>query len=705
MELWKYYRILRKRKWLIIIGTLICVSIVIAATFLSKQKWEAYSIVTEKSPSEDNVSIYSGPYAYQMDPRLRMSNLIQWVKSQTVLERAADTMLRDGVSQTPEKILSVLSTLKVTPVMDSTLLMIAVRSDVEKEAIDAANIVTEEFKNRYSDLNYGSVAKSKEFIEQELPKAEKRLNTIREGMRKFKEESGMVMLPQQTNALIQEMSQLQQMAAQYEVKAQQSGARLKSLEQELKTYPETRTASTVISSNPVWQSLQVELAKQEIELQKSLKERTQEHPDVQALNKQIAETRKKLEEAGKDILSSKTEAANPVSDVVAQSYVESLVEYSSSSAASAAAKQIIDTLKSDMKSLPEKEMRLAQLTLDEEAAQSTYSLLRQKLDEATIKEQEAGNLSSIEIVDRAKSRPADPMSRKIMRIILAFILSPLFCCGIAFLLNYLDNTIKTPAEAEELLKLPVIATVPLAGIHSLADSRHHPAFANMYQMLSTNILVGDTGLQGKAILLASAEPDVGRSNNAANLAISLARDGACVILVDSDLRQPSLHTIFGIDNEKGLSNILAGQLKLEDAPQKTIIPISPTRIDDLLLIPSGPLPANPVKLLRSEAMAKFIDEVSKLADFVIFDSPAGIAFPDASILATHVKNVITVYAAGTVPRGAESEFRTRLEHINANVLGVILNMVKPEDSHGYYHFKSAYEGLMRSAKGSADLNG
>jgi capsular exopolysaccharide synthesis family protein len=166
-----------------------------------------------------------------------------------------------------------------------------------------------------------------------------------------------------------------------------------------------------------------------------------------------------------------------------------------------------------------------------------------------------------------------------------------------------------------------------------------------------------------------------------------------VILVDSDMRQPAQHRIFRVKNDTGLSNVLAGQLSLSDA-------LKPTSFSDLLLLPSGPLPANPVRLLRSPEMQKFVSDVNELADYVIFDSPAGITFADATLLAALVKNVVIVYAAGTVPRGAEAEFRNRLEQVDANLLGAVLNMVNPEDSHGFYHLRVGYEELLQNGKGS-----
>ena len=695
MELWHYYRILRKRKWLIIISTLVCVSIVGGITLLTPQRWEAYTTVMERTNVEEKISVFTAPYYYQLEPRVRLANLSQLVESQTVLQRSAETLWRLGISAAPEVILQ---TLNVRPVLDTMLLSIEVTSHSKEEAKASADVIASEFIRFYTDLNYGGAARSKEFIESALPRAEARLKKAREAIRTFKQETGMVHVDAQTDIALSQLSQFEMSLSQYQVAAQQSAARLASLERQLKEHPETRISATVMATNPVWQQLKMELTTREIELQKMLRTRKEAHPEVQALKRQLEETRRNLEETAREKLveSSTTKTMNPVHDALLQTYATAYADFAASDAARSAAQTVVGSLKPQLEALPGEAMRYAQLALDEESAKNTYFLLRQKLDEATIKQQEAENVSSIQVVDTAQVREAGKRGR--LKLVLALLMSPMISAGLAFLLNYLDNTVRTPAQAEEILGLPVFAVVPMVKTHSLADPKCFPALSTSYQMLSTNLWFGSKELESRTILVASAEPDVGRSMTAANIAITLARDGARVILVDSDLRQPSQHLIFGVENDTGMSNVLAGQLSLTDA-------LKPTSITDLLLLPSGPLPANAVRLLRSPEMAKFVAEINDLADFVVFDSPAGITFADSTLLAALIKNVVIVHAAGMVPRGAEEEFHMRLEQVNANILGAVLNMARPEDSHGYYHFRSAYEELLRDGKYRAAVAG
>ncbi|MHB0912195.1 MAG: GumC family protein [Armatimonadota bacterium] len=698
MELWQYYRILRKRKWLIIIGTLICVGIVAGFTMFGPAKYEAYTTVMEKTSDNTDVDIFGGRYA-QLDSKVRISNLVQLAMSTSVANKALDMMRESGVSLSSDP-MEIIKTLNVQPVIDTMIVNLSVKSANPDDANIVASFLADAFIKRHDEINYGGATRSREFIESQIPGSRARLEKMREKLRIYKEESGVVMLQDQTEILVHRISQVKQNLSQYQVQTESVNARIKSLEDQLKEFPAVRQQGMTIQPNPVWQQLQTELTRQQIEMQRMLENRTELHPDVKALKEQIAETERKLADTAATIVGARSETVNPIRDSLVQNYVSSVVEYASADASRAAAQQVLDGLEPELRALPAEEKRLAQLSLEEDSARNTYMLLLQKLDEAKIREQESKSMSALQLVDAAQTRPAD--QRKMLKLILSLILSPILCAGVAFMLHYMDNSVKTPIEAEELLQMPVFAAVPLAKSPCLADTKCLPIVGTSYQMLSTNLWIKSTEMESQTILIASAQPDVGRSVTAANLAITLSRDGARVILVDSDLRQPSLHKIFKVENEKGLSNILAGQLSLKDA-------LVPTSTTDLMLLPSGPLPANPVRLLRSAEMESLVGELNELADFVIFDSPAGITFADSTLLAALVKNVVIVQAAGSVPRGAEAEFKSRLEEVHANFIGAVLNMVSPEDSHGYYHFRSAYGELLGESKyaalpGSANEN-
>jgi capsular exopolysaccharide family len=210
---------------------------------------------------------------------------------------------------------------------------------------------------------------------------------------------------------------------------------------------------------------------------------------------------------------------------------------------------------------------------------------------------------------------------------------------------------------------------------ALRDPRS-PA-AEAYRTLRTNIQFSSLDRPLKTLLATSTAPNEGKSTTIANLAVTMAQAEQRVILVDCDLRRPSLHTLFGVSNETGVTSALLDQA---DAP----LPLLETEVPGLSLLPSGPLPPRPADLLGSRRMEALIKRLQESADMVLFDTPPVIAVTDAAVLATRVDGVILVLQAGKTRRDRAREARNMLEKVKAHVVGVVLNDAKTEMGYGYY---------------------
>ena len=191
------------------------------------------------------------------------------------------------------------------------------------------------------------------------------------------------------------------------------------------------------------------------------------------------------------------------------------------------------------------------------------------------------------------------------------------------------------------------------------------AAAEAYRTLRTNILFSSLDKPIHTLLLTSAEQTLDKSLTAANLAVTMAQAEQRVLLVDCDLRQPTLHTIFGLSNEQGLTSAILDQ----EAP----LAIQPTEVPGLSLLPSGPLPPRPADLLGSRRMEGLLNRLRQIADIVIFDTPPVQPFTDALVLATRVDGVLLVIQAGRSRRDRVREARQKLEKVKANLLGVVLS--------------------------------
>jgi capsular exopolysaccharide synthesis family protein len=202
------------------------------------------------------------------------------------------------------------------------------------------------------------------------------------------------------------------------------------------------------------------------------------------------------------------------------------------------------------------------------------------------------------------------------------------------------------------------------------------AAAEAYRTLRTNILFSSLDRPLRTLLVTSTAPNEGKSTTLANLAVTMAQAEQRVLLVDCDLRRPSLHTLFGLNNEQGLTSAILAQ-------DDSLPPLQATSVPGLSVLTSGPLPPRPADLLGSRRMAAMIERLSASADIVLFDTPPVVAVTDAAALAPRVDGVLLVLYAGHTRRDRAREARQLLEKVKANIVGVVLNGARLERGYTY----------------------
>jgi capsular exopolysaccharide synthesis family protein len=214
----------------------------------------------------------------------------------------------------------------------------------------------------------------------------------------------------------------------------------------------------------------------------------------------------------------------------------------------------------------------------------------------------------------------------------------------------------------------------------IVTSDPRSAAAEAFRTLRTNIQFKSLDSPVRTLLVTSSAPEEGKSTVAANLAASLAQTGAAVIAVDCDLRNPSLHALFGLPNERGLTSLM---LSPEGGVRQYLQRSEASNVD---VLTSGPVPPNPAELLGSKRMESLVRELRDLADYVIFDTPPVLAVTDAAVLATRVDGSILVLKAGKARRDAAKKAKRTLEELSGRFLGVVVNNVKAdrESQSGYY---------------------
>jgi non-specific protein-tyrosine kinase len=210
---------------------------------------------------------------------------------------------------------------------------------------------------------------------------------------------------------------------------------------------------------------------------------------------------------------------------------------------------------------------------------------------------------------------------------------------------------------------------------ALRDPRS-PA-AEAYRTLRTNIQFSSLDHPLRTLMVTSTGPDEGKSTTLANLAVTMAQAEQRVVLVDCDLRRPTLHTLFGLSNDAGLTSLILAQ----DAPE---LPLQPTGVPGLSLLASGPLPPRPADILGSRRMDAIIARLRDAADMVLFDTPPVVAVTDAAVLAPRVDGVLLVFQANKTSRDRARQARQTLEKVKAHIVGVVLNNAPAGQGYGYY---------------------
>jgi succinoglycan biosynthesis transport protein ExoP len=278
-----------------------------------------------------------------------------------------------------------------------------------------------------------------------------------------------------------------------------------------------------------------------------------------------------------------------------------------------------------------------------------------------------------------------------LQVLLAAAIGMVLAVAAAFLLEYLDDTIKTPADVDQAMHLTTLVGISRIPGEKLAEkliTTKHPKspISEAYRVLRTNLQFSSLDEPVRTLLITSPNPVEGKSTTVANLGVVMAQTGKSVIVVDADLRRPVLHRIFGVENEQGLTDaLLSAEPSLDGHLQ-------PTGVDNLRLLTTGPLPPNPSELLGSQRMATLIERLKEQADVVLFDSPPSLAVTDASVLATQTDGVLIVADAGRTRRTLAKESVARFQQVGANLLGVVLNRLRVGRSGYYYYYYYYYYG-------------
>jgi succinoglycan biosynthesis transport protein ExoP len=362
-----------------------------------------------------------------------------------------------------------------------------------------------------------------------------------------------------------------------------------------------------------------------------------------------------------------------------------------------------DKQKQEANKLNESAIEYSILKRDLDSNRTLYEGLLEKLKEASVT---AGLKSNnFRIIDAARV-PTVPSEPNIPRnLSFALVLGVISGVGLAFLLENMDNTVRTPEQAQAISGLASLGMIPLGSksgnngphgkrlaltpaskevVEIVTQVRPQSQMAESYRALRTSLLLSNLGAPPKVIMVTSARPQEGKTTTSINTAIVLAQKGVRVLLMDADLRRPSVHKTLGMGPRSGLSNVLTGSATVQQTITTSQI------LSNLFIMPAGTPPPNPAELLASSNMRDLLLELRPQFDHIVIDTPPTLSVTDAVVLSPRADATLLVIRSGQTTKQALRRARDILMQVNAHVAGVLLNAVDLTSPDYYYYYE--YQG-------------
>lgn len=542
-----------------------------------------------------------------------------------------------------------------------------------------ANAICAEYIQQSQEQNRAQVRAATSYVEQQLGAVSKRLDTASRDLKNYREQNGTIDLDAETKALIAQVGGLE--SNRREVATAKLGweAQMSKLQEQMNKLAPDATTPTVIVRTQAVEALKAKLTQLGIDRIAASRDYRPNSRTIQDLDKQIGDINSQLANEAKTQVQSWQ--PNPVRQALTQQMVTLQSQIWSSEAQLGALDRSVAESRASLSKLPERAYTLGKLITDQGTLQQTYQTLNEKYQALRI--QEEARVANARVLDPAVASPFPISPRKTFNLIASFVLGLFLAILMALLVDRLDDRVHGDEDVENATGLPILSHVAVIkedGGQLLAGHTGTSPLLESFRMLRTNIAFAGLDEELRSIAVTSSQPGEGKSTSAANLATVVALGGKEVILVDCDLRRPSLHKVFGLSNTVGFSSVAAGLVSLENAIQHTSVP-------GLRVLTSGPIPPNPPELLDSRGGRRALQGVIANSNFAVFDCPPGLILTDAQIVATASDAVLLVVSSNEANKHDVARTSRLISQAGAKMLGVLFNKVTESASrYGYYKY-------------------
>jgi succinoglycan biosynthesis transport protein ExoP len=564
---------------------------------------------------------------------------------------------------------TLMSHIVVKPVTGTAIIGVRVSWSDPDTAAKVANMVASVFVDRQRQLVASQADAAIGFLEQQIPDAQLRMQAAQNALVAYQARVGIADLPTQTNADIQTLAGLDSKESQAELDIRQAQSQLAAVQSAMSETPSTIVSSTSISSNPLVSQLQSQISNLEGQLEAARQTYTDAHPTVIGLRAQIAEAEAQLRSLPAQVTSGSSVGANPIYSQLQSQATQLAGTLAGARATVATIKAQREKFRPKLAQLPERARRISDLQRESTAAQGLYQALEQKYQEAVISKTTA--LSDVSITQAAEPNNYTVTPNVQLNLQIAAVIGLGLALSAAFLAELLDDRFRSEEDVKERFGLPVLAAIPAIDSNDWrANQWVKPLSVEAFYQLVASLRYSAGGQAPRTIALVSPEQGDGKSTVAVNTAISMGLMRAKVLIVDADLRRPTIHQKLNIPNDRGLSDVLVGLARFPDV-------IKPSRHAGVSVLTAGRPAPNPVGLLQSAAFDRLLKKARERFDYIIIDGPALRGIVDGAVLAHKAEGTVMVVSS---QRSDARTVQTALEKLrmlgSAHLLGLVLNGVK-----------------------------
>ena len=667
----QYFWILKRHRWRIggFVAAVMLGTLVVSARLTPIYESTATVDIDRQSPS--GVVGEDAARSALNDSDQFMATQIKLVESDSVLrpvDQRFELRKLEGqlaaLSARGEAAPVILKQLKVTRPPNTYLMQIGYRSADPQLAADAANAITQSYLEHSYEIRLRSSAGVASFMERQIEELKAKMEQSSHALSGFERELNVINPEEKTNILSARLLQLN---------TEFTNAQTERLRQEAGYQSVSGGSFDAALAAPQGEALRklAEHRNEAAELFAEVKSRYgANHPEYRKGQAQLNQVDAAIE-ATRQQISNRVE-----------------IGYREAQRREAMVRDAVTAAKAEFDRMNARSFEYQAVKREADADKNLYEQLVRKIREAGIN---AGfQNGSIRIADSARAALKPVFPNQVLNVLLAFLLSTLVAVGAAVLSDLLDKTVRDPEQVARTLRTEVIGSLPLmkdrraGSLAALKDGGEREeqdlsGFGESVRTLRNSILLGNFDRHYRSLLVTSAAPGDGKTTTAANLAAAHAEQGKRTLLIDGDMRRPSVHRNFNLPSVVGLSNVLLGEVSWREALVQT------AALPHLYILPAGP-PSRRASDLVGRGLAELLEEAAAEYDLVILDAPPLLGFAEPLQMATAVDGVLVVARAGRTSRKAVASVLATLTRLRAKVVGLVLNEVHKELSDSYYYY-------------------